>query len=378
MKIGISAYSLAGQRTGIGNYLYRTIEYLEKIDQENEYFLYTFHKINLPFASNSRWHIRYTKGILNVSGTFWKMVNAKAVLAKDAIDVFWAPDTILPLDLPPSIRLVSTLQDLVWRHYPETLRWDNKIILPLFCRRSLQKAARVIVASETVRNEAKDLLGSAGCKMVTIPHGGPDRMSSGKIDAGKTTKEKVSKAFGINGDYILTVGTVEPRKNMVNLLRAYSILLKRNNGSCHTLVIAGGRGWKNSRVFRTCKELGLSGENVVFLGYVPSEEGLSLLYSGAEVFVFPSFYEGFGLPSLEAMACGAPVIASDIPVFREILGDAAFFVDPRDPEKIAEGMGCLLNNRALAEDLKKMGYERARIFSWERTARETLKVLSEK
>jgi glycosyltransferase involved in cell wall biosynthesis len=161
------------------------------------------------------------------------------------------------------------------------------------------------------------------------------------------------------------------------LLRAYARLIKDCPGLSYQLVIVGGKGWKNSDVYKEYRLLRLKDAQVKFLGYVSSKgKDMINLYSNTGVFVFPSFYEGFGLPPLEAMACGVPVVVSDIPVFREILGEAALFSDPHKPEEIANAIYRILTDTRLAESLRHKGRERAGLFSWERAAQDTLGVFN--
>jgi glycosyltransferase involved in cell wall biosynthesis len=174
---------------------------------------------------------------------------------------------------------------------------------------------------------------------------------------------------GIRRPYILSVGSLEPRKNLLRLLEAYA----RLEGSRPSLVIAGARNyWKSSPVVETVSRLGLE-QHVRFTGYVEDAD-LPALYSAASLFVFPSLYEGFGLPVLEAMACGTPVVTSSVSSLPEVAGDAALLVDPRDVDAIASAMRRILDDSDLAADLRARGLARAAQFSWERTARETLAV----
>lgn len=373
MRIGIDAYPLVGQFTGIGRYIYNIIKNLEKIDKRNEYILYSHRNIQLPFPSNSRWRVSIIKGFLNRSGTFWMQTQARRKLKEDKIDLFWATAAILPLNLPSSIKIVLTVHDLTWLYYPKTLKWDNRIIFPLFFKRSLVKADRIIAVSASTAKGIKEFIPELNNKVSVVYEGvGEEFRPFDKMEA----KKYVSLKFGTSLRYILTVATIEPRKNLDNLLRAYARIIKDNPNFDYQLLIAGAKGWKNLNIYKTYKELELSEKQVKFLGYV-SDTDMAKLYSGAEVFILPSLYEGFGLPPLEAMASGTPVIASDIPVFREILDDAALLICPYNPEDIASGIHSVLTNKGLAEELRNKGLERVKLFSWEKTARKTLQIFEE-
>ena len=170
--------------------------------------------------------------------------------------------------------------------------------------------------------------------------------------------------------YVLNVGTLEPRKNLDGLLRAFAQAKK--SGVPHTLVIAGARGWGDSRLAPLLRELGIAG-SVIFTGFVEDED-LPYLYAGADFFVYPSFYEGFGIPVLEAMACGTPVIASNTSSIPEVAGDAALLVDPHSDAELSASILRLAGDERLRQELRERGLSRAALFSWEKTVNETLKV----
>ena len=173
---------------------------------------------------------------------------------------------------------------------------------------------------------------------------------------------------------MLFVGNIEPRKNLTRLVEAYALLLRRSHYR-GPLILAGGQGWRNSEIFRCVEELELE-KHVKFLGYVP-DDVMPALMSGAEIFIYPSLYEGFGLPPLEAMACGTPVITSNVSSLPEVVGDAALMVDPHDVVALADAMHRVLTDRELREEMRRRGLERANEFSWEETARQTLRVYEE-
>ncbi len=372
MRIGIDIYSLSGKFAGIGVYLYNILNELQRIDGKNEYFLYSY-GAKVPFQiTNPRWHLRIIKGVLNRSRTLWMQVGARKEFTRDGIDIFWSPEPILPLNLAGTFKTVITLYDLVAVYFRETMKWDNKIIFPLFFRKSLEKAGKIIVVSVTTMDDLLRIIPSLQKKLRLIYCGGAGEQFR-PFDRAEARKY-VSLRFDVSARYVLDVATLEPRKNLTNLLRAFKILIDSNAVPGCQLLIAGGKGWNNSGIYRTYKELNLMEEKVKFIGYLPNRGDLVRLYAAAEAFVFPSLYEGFGLPPLEAMACGTPVVASDIPIFREILSDAALLVNPHTPESIAEGIQRILTDKALSDNLKQKGLERVKMFSWEKAARQTLDV----
>ncbi|MBO5382759.1 MAG: glycosyltransferase family 4 protein, partial [Ruminococcus sp.] len=182
----------------------------------------------------------------------------------------------------------------------------------------------------------------------------------------KVRIEEVKKSLEIEGEYFLYLGTIEPRKNLERLIEAYYIFSQRTGGECPKLVLAGGKGWLYDSIFAKVTELKLS-DKIIFTKYVPSED-MNALMCGALAFVFPSVYEGFGMPPLEAMACGVPVLVSGEASLPEVTGDCAVIVDAYSPENIAEGMNKLYSDSNLREELSKRGLERAQSFSWDNSA----------
>jgi glycosyltransferase involved in cell wall biosynthesis len=183
----------------------------------------------------------------------------------------------------------------------------------------------------------------------------------------------IKQKYNLNYPFILYVGTLEPRKNIPTLLKALYKLKKQ--GIKHKLVITGKKGWKYKSIFETIDKLNLQ-KDVIFTGYVPDED-LPALYNAADLFVYPSLYEGFGLPPLEAMQCGTPVITSNTSSLPEVVGDAGIMVNPYDVDELANKMYEVLTNDGLREELSKKGLERAKLFSWKKCAEEHLKVYEE-
>jgi glycosyltransferase involved in cell wall biosynthesis len=182
---------------------------------------------------------------------------------------------------------------------------------------------------------------------------------------------ETKRRLGIEDDFILFVGTVQPRKNLLTLVRAFDQIV-RDTSHRPQLVIAGAEGWLMDELFALIKSSAIK-DRIRFTGYLVDDD-LRALYSSCTLFVYPSIYEGFGLPPLEAMACGAPVIASDIATFQETLGDAAMLIDPNDAEALARGIVECLEDEARRQALSQRGQEHAKMFSWERTAQLTLDV----
>ncbi|MFH1771956.1 MAG: glycosyltransferase family 1 protein [Candidatus Omnitrophota bacterium] len=375
MRIGIDAYPLAKDiKAGISYYSYYIIKNILEADSKNEYFLYNSSGKagNLDYP-NLKVTSTFKVNPLNKFSTLWMLYFAKKQLIKDNIDIFWGIQGIIPLNLPDSIKTVSTIYDLTFFLFPATMSLDNYFVNKFFLKKAVRKVDRIFAISKSTANDVKKIFrGNIEEKMSAI-HIGYNECQDvfGKIDKIEAGRYVVDK-LGISDKYILFVGTIEPRKNIIGLLRAFKIIKSKYKLN-HQLVIAGGKGWKVSNIFKVYKNLSFGENEVKFLGYV-DEEALAMLYSGADLFVNPSFYEGFGMPSLEAMACGAPVVASDIPVFREVLGDAAYFTDSRNPESLAKAMQVVLTSGELRGSLCGKGKLRYQQFSWKESAKKILSI----
>lgn len=375
MRIGIDAYPLTRNKfTGLGTYLSNLIKDLEKIDTQNEYFLYGCKNFSLPFKNN-RWHTELIAGPKMISqiSTLWLVWGCRDMLARDKIDVFIGTQNLIPIFLPASIKTILVMHDLCLyicpQNLPLSLYLAHKMIFP----RSLFGADRIIAITDSTRADIKRFFpGIEEAKIDTVYYGGPAEEFR-PIDK-RLAQEYVAAKFNYRGKYILTVASLEWRKNVTGLLRAYHLCKERYKIEVKLLIAGGERRARAGEIDRTYRDLSLE-KSVYFLGHADIND-LVHLYNAAEALVFPSFYEGFGLPPLEAMACGVPVVASDIPVFREILQDAALFADANNPEKISEAIYAVSSNESLAQGLKTKGLERVKNFSWQKTARQTLGVIN--
>jgi len=264
------------------------------------------------------------------------------------------------------VKTVFTLHDLIFRFYPEMHKPLNRWFLTLMMPRFLQAADAVVAVSECTKRDAVKTYGLDETKIKVIYEGVNPRFRRSSPDDTSAVRRK----YGLPERYVLSVGMIEPRKNLTSLLEAYVLL--RNEDSQLKLVIVGKRGWLYEGFFRRLRELGLEDE-VIFPGFV-ADEDLPASYSAADLFAFPSLYEGFGLPVLEAMACGTPVICSNTSSLPEVAGDAALLVDPNSVEALTRAIIDVLENKELRDELRAKGPRQAAKFSWEATARETLAV----
>lgn len=273
--------------------------------------------------------------------------------------------------LPPGVRgkSVLTVHDMAYLVCPETVRFKTKMMLRLTLKKSCQRADKIVTISHFTKRELLRLMRIPEEKVVVVHLGVDPRKFFPRPPEGEV--ETVRHKYGIQRDYLLYVGTLEPRKNIERLIEAYS-LAKGRLREMPLLVLAGRKGWLYDAIFERVTALQLQND-VLFPGYVEDHEVPALL-SGALAFLFPSLYEGFGLPPLEAMACGTPVLTSNTSSLPEVAGDAALLVDPNSVEEIAEGIKRLVTDVDLRQMLSRQGLERSKAFTWERAAKRHMEI----
>ena len=276
------------------------------------------------------------------------------------------PTGVFPLALT-ACKKVVTVCDAFPYVTPKTSTALENLVFRLWLPIALRKADAVITISECSRNDIAQYLPVPKEKIFVTPISSSPAYRPLPVEAVQPVLEKLT----IPRPYILYVGSLEPRKNLLRLLQACARLREKHQ-DWHLVIVGARNFWKNVPVVETVEELALK-PWVHFTGFV-EEEDLPALYNGADLFVFPSLYEGFGLPPLEAMACGTPVVTSNSSSLPEVVGDAAIMVDPYDVDAIADAMARVLDDPALADDLRQRGLARAGQFSWERMAQETIKV----
>ncbi|MCX6994382.1 MAG: glycosyltransferase family 1 protein [Chlamydiae bacterium] len=350
MKIGIDARPLTGKLTGIGTYVYALLEELSRQDSENEYVLYAHKPLITPAFANPRFRVALYPSKVGTLGYCLKMPR---LLKQDGIEVFWGTAHVLPF-FNTQIRYLLTMHDLTVYRYPKSMGLYNYCVNRLLVPFSFRKADRLIAVSESTRREIEAFLGVAP---LTVIH---EAASSYFIP--REMKKGVP--------YMLYVGTVEPRKNLITLLKAYGQALQEGH-KLPKLVIAGKKGWKSENIYALAKTL-----PVEFLGYIDDKTKLEL-YNGADFFVYPSLYEGFGLPVLEAMQCGLPIISSNSSSLPEVVGDAGLLFDPLDEKALKEHLIALSTSSELCLELRAKSLEQARKFSWAKSAEQLMKALQE-
>lgn len=359
MNIGVDARPLTYQLTGIGIYLKHLLNTLQKIDNENNYYLISNGQINCVLGNPNWFKIegRYKKKLVS---TFWMQCQAPILSLKLRLDLFWGPRHNLPILLPHKTRTVVTIHDVVHRFYPSTMALPNLLVERLLMKWSVLKADRIITGSRSTASDIQKAYRVDCDKIMTVRLGAPLLPTGGREYEVYPQK------------YFLFVGTLEPRKNFCRMFKAFELIEPERYG-VH-LVIVGGEGWKNKAFLKKIRLHPLNG-HIHLKGYVDRNQ-LASFYGNALCVLFPSVYEGFGLPVLEAMSCGTPVITSNISSMPEVAGDAAFLVDPYDVDALVKAMHEILTNEKLRKSLAKKGFRRVKKFSWERCARQTLEVFN--
>lgn len=360
IHIGVDASRLAvNQRTGTERYSYELIAAMARVDRRSYYTLYCngLPPALPPLGPN------FCLRSLPLRRA-WTHARLGPELALRPPDVVFVPAHVIPLTRPRAA--VVTIHDLGYLAFPEAHTARRRLELHLTTLWSVRAARQVIAISGATRDDLIRHYRADPARISVVHHG----LSAGFSPLDDASQIVAARArYGIGASYFLYVGTVQPRKNLERLIEAFA----QADIPGVELVIAGKRGWLTERIERRAGELGVTGR-VRFIGYLPDED-LPALLSGALAFVFPSLYEGFGMPVLEAMACGAPVLTACTSALPEVAGDAAILIDPADVDAIAAGLTRLAGDAELRGELRLRGLARAASFSWERCARETIEVL---
>ncbi len=361
-RIGIDARLTHYTQGGIAQYTQHIIDELGRIDSRNDYLILHSRKDprNLAAAPNQRriacWtpaHHRFER---------WALA---AEVTSHRLDLLHSPDFIPPCC--GRFKRVITVHDLSFLHYPQFLTADARRYYNGQIAWAVEHADHILADSEATRTDVIEMLGVPPARITTVPAAVSAHFRPVPPDEARA----VVQPYGLEPGYILFLGTYEPRKNIGGLLRAYAALLT-DLPDVPPLVLVGRRGWLYDDMFALAEALGL-GERVRWVEDAEYRD-FPAIYSAAAVLCMPSFYEGFGLPPLEAMACGTPVVVADRASLPEVVGEAGLMVEPESVESIADALRRVLTDPALAADLRERGLAQAVRFSWEHTARGVLAV----
>lgn len=363
MKIGIDARPTQGRFTGDATYWRGLIEGLSRLESDDRFVLYLDARLpdpKIPACASFQLRKLYAP-----TWRIWSALTFPSAMREDGVQIAHVQYTIPPLMPCP---VITSIHDISFKRHPEFFRLQNRLILDMGVRYSAKKAARILAISECTKKEILSLYHMPESR-VDIVYPGVDAQFV-PIDR-EAARATVRKKYGISQPFVLTVGVIQPRKNLPRLLEGFA-QFKLQHESDHKLVIVGKYGWKESNLLRRIDELGI-GDEVIITGYAPYGD-LPLFYNAADVFVYPSVYEGFGLPPLEAMACGTPVITGNRSSLPEVVGEAGIMVDPYDPDAFADAVWKVSSSESLREEMSANGLIQAQKFSWDAMARRMLEI----
>lgn len=368
-KVALELQPCCGNRSGIGSYAYELARRLRNgnnLEFVGNVFNFlgrnnndtSLAEIQMPVRTQVCIPYGIYRRIWHVLPLFYSMMFQKAELS-----IFFN------YIVPPRItgRVINTICDMTYLRYPETMDKRNLSRISKDILYSAERSDRIITISEFSKSEIHHLLGVPLEKISVI-------YSAASLSEKKADWQDLQRRYSITKPYLLYVGNMEPRKNLVRLLRAYR-LIKKESGIPHQLVLAGGGGWRNEKLFQELSDLEKTGD-VIRTGYVTPEEK-NTLYTYASAFVFPSVYEGFGMPPLEAMSLGCPVVCANTASLPEVVGNAAELVDPMEIDSIAEGILRVIADEPYRTKLVQRGYAQAKKFNWDDSAKKLTQICRE-
>ncbi|MBE3092203.1 MAG: glycosyltransferase family 4 protein [Actinobacteria bacterium] len=379
MRIGIDLSRYFDRSGGVGIYAANLLKYLLKIDKNNEYNAYSFFYNCFP----SNWkHKKIIDEFRKYGKVNFSQINLPTSILKrkwnnssiekkekllGGVDIIHSTAYMIPELF--NARLVVTIHDLSFLIFPEYHTKENYELVLSNLIYLNSRPDMVICDSLQTKKDVIKYFHVPEEKLRVVYLGVSDSFRE-EIDS--DFRKKILEKYGLTGKYLLCVASIEPRKNFLRIINAFSEFIKQEEYKEYSLVCVGGRGWKNIEIYSLVKQKNLEGK-IKFLGFIEESE-LAPIYNQAEIFLYPSLYEGFGLPVLEAMACAVPVITSNVSSLPEVASDAAILVNPYSEKDIYTAVCSLLENGSLRKKLISKGLDRVREFSWEKTARETLKV----
>ncbi|NTW22040.1 glycosyltransferase family 4 protein [Candidatus Falkowbacteria bacterium] len=378
MKIGFDIRPLMDSSySGVSEFTKEILLGMLALDQEDDFRLYynSFRQVEHRFPEFKQGNVHvtsthYPNKLFNY--IFQKHLHWPKLDRSAEADVFFAPH-INFYALSRSCPSILVVHDLSFLRYPHFFSWRKNVWhSQLAAKKLVHEFTKVVAISENTKTDLVELCGVKPEKIEVIHSG--IASSYAPVERRSQAVLEARKKYGLAGRFIMTLGTVEPRKNIEGLIKAFEIMLDNNQGLGDLeLVIAGGRGWKSEAIIKTWQTSRYR-DKIKFIGYVDNRDKSSL-YSSAELFVFPSFYEGFGFPPLEAMACGTPVVSSFASSLPEVLGTAAAYADPFDAADMAKAMASVLADEEASADLRKKGLAQAARFTWPAASEKYLKLI---
>jgi len=365
LKIGVIYGGISEQKAGMDHYLHQVLLAMKRLAPEHHFILIDHRREQTPFKE------KFEQVILDLPRpparvTRWNLQVVPRVLSQ--FDLVFSPGLYGPARIPAGVASVMVVHDLTRYLFPHFFPFNpmQKVLDLLAYPAMLRRYDHILAVSEATRNDLITLFKVSEEKITVAYHGAEEAFQPlSDIEA----QEKFLKTHGLKKPFILFLGTLEPRKNILTLLKAFARILDQIP---HDLVLVGQKGWKWEPIFKEMERPGLK-QRVHWIGYVPDSERV-FFYNTASFLAYPSWYEGFGMPLLEAMQCGCPVITSRKSAMPEVVGEAALLIDPNSLEDLQGAMLRLVQEPGLAEKLRMAGFEQAKKFSWETSARITLEV----
>jgi len=365
MKIIINALGPSKIKAGIGNYITNLISELSRIDQKNSYIIFASSE-NKAFYETENKHFQVTDiglmGKNKFSRIIWEQLVLPFKLISLKADILFSPGFVCPFIKP--IKYVTVIHDMTFFSHPQVHTFFKKIYFPIMIKHSLKNSEKIISVSYNTKKEIMKYSNIQENNII-VTH-----LSANKFPQNKVSDEKelLAEKYKIQTEYLLFVGMIEPRKNITLIIEA----LGKISDKKIKLVVVGKKGWMVDELFEMIKLKGIE-DRIIFTGFIDDDE-LEIFYKNAKVFLYPSLYEGFGIPVLEAMSAGCPVITSNISSLPEVAGDAAILINPQKQSELTDSINRLLENSKLRTELITKGFENVKKFSWEKTAEQTLKV----
>ena len=356
MNVAVDARNLIGSRTGVGRYLQKLLEDFTEISDDS-FFIYS-HDVIVEKIEHDRYHYK----VLSGHPLVWKQLLMPVHQLRYNYDLVFVPTYSSPVFYPGKVLL--TIHDLIFTKHPEWANWKQAVRFRAIVPKTAKFADRIIAVSEATRKDIIELTGVSSTKIDVVYLGVEDKFRSLTEDTLNIFRDK----YNIRYPYILHVGSIHPRRNIKRLCQVFR-RLKEEKKINHHLVLAG-LDLDHTSQLSSYLEL----PDIHWVGYVP-EEDLVGFFNAADLFIYPSLYEGFGLPVLEAMACGTPVITSNVSSLPEVAGDAALLIEPDDEEDMMRAISRILSEKSLAREMAEKGLERSKQYTWEKTSEQTLQII---
>ena len=366
MRIGIDSRSLNQKGLGVGRYLFNLLRHYPELDRSNEYLLY-IKKKGLPSALSNFRSKAISLPLIN-SNLAWLNLRLPVELVKDKIDLFHCPFYGLPVYQP--CPMVVTIHDIIYEIHPEWFPKLQGASFRFLSRLGAKTAKKIIAVSEHTKKDIMERYHVPEKKIEVIYEAPDDRYRMIKDEA---LLKRIEQKYGITKDFLIHVGAIHERRNIISLLKVFKRL--KESGRDLQLVLVGSIQWSFIDLKRMLLYMGLKSD-VIHLEYI-SDEDLVCLYNAARLFVYPSLYEGFGLPLVEAMACGTPIAASNVSSIPEVVGDAAVLFDPYNEDEMLDSIRMVIDDKSARDSLISRGLSRVKRYSWTTAAKRTIELYNQ-